>query len=294
VALMEAATRVQSATLKRAHKSLGQELKQIADIFGEYLPDAPYPFPVRGGVKAIMKQDFATNIDVIPCSDPNISSSAQRMMRAEALLRFATQQPDQHNIREAYKQMYTEMGVDPMKIDLILPDRQAQVKPADPLTENMRAIMKQPVKAGEYQDHDAHIAAHAPIAAESPELQAHINEHLAFKMRIQVQEVIGQPLPPPGEPMPPEIENQIAIAVAQAMQQLAPMYKPQPQQQPDPLVEIEMAKIQQRTQSDALRAQTELQKAEIEYRSDAEDRALKAQIEGVKIATEAQRELGGM
>ena len=72
VALMEAATRVQSATLKRAHKSLGQELKQIADIFGEYLPDAPYPFPVRGGVKAIMKQDFATNIDVIPCSDPNI------------------------------------------------------------------------------------------------------------------------------------------------------------------------------------------------------------------------------
>ena len=216
------------------------------------------------------------------------------MMRAEALLRFATQQPDQHNIREAYKQMYTEMGVDPMKIDLILPDRQTQVKPADPLTENMRAIMKQPVKAGEYQDHDAHIAAHAPIAAESPELQAHINEHLAFKMRIQVQEVIGQPLPPPGEPMPPEIENQIAIAVAQAMQQLAPMYKPQPQQQPDPLVEIEMAKIQQRTQSDALRAQTELQKAEIEYRSDAEDRALKAQIEGVKIATEAQRELGGM
>lgn len=294
VALMEAATRVQSATLKRAHKSLGQELKQMADVFGEYLPDTPYPFPVRGGVKAIMKQDFASNIDVIPVSDPNISSSAQRMMRAEALLRFATQQPDQHNIREAYKQMYTEMGIDPMKIDLILPDRQAQVKPADPLTENMRAIMKQPVKAGEYQDHDAHIAAHAPIAAESPELQAHINEHLAFKMRIQVQEVIGQPLPPPGEPMPPEIENQIAIAVAQAMQQLAPMYKPQPQQQPDPLVEIEMAKIQQRTQSDALRAQTELQKAEIEYRSDAEDRALKAQIEGVKIAAEAQRELGGM
>lgn len=294
VALMEAATRVQSATLKRAHKSLGQELKLIANLFGEYLPDAPYPFPVRGGMKAIMRSDFSNNVDVIPVSDPNISSSAQRMMRAEALLRFATQQPDQHDIREAYKQMYTEMGIDPMKIDAILPDRQQQVKPADPLTENMRAIMKQPLKAGEYQDHDAHIAAHAPIAAENPELQAHINEHLAFKMQLQVQQVLGQPLPPPGTPMPPEVENQLALAVAQAMQQLAPMYKQQPEPQPDPLVQVEMAKVQQRQASDELRAQTELAKAQMEYRSDAEDRALKAQIEGVKIATEAQRNLGGM
>lgn len=294
VALMEAATRVQSATLKRAHKSLGQELKLIANLFGEYLPEAPYPFPVRGGMKAIMRADFSNNVDVIPVSDPNISSSAQRMMRAEALLRFATQQPDMHDMREAYRQMYTEMGVDPMKIDAILPDQQQQVKPLDPLSENMRAIMKQPVKAGEYQDHDAHIAAHAPIAADSPELQAHINEHLAFKMQLQVQQVIGQPLPPPGTPMPPEIENQIAMAVAQAMQQLAPMYKQQQEPEQDPLVQVEMAKVQQRQASDELRAKTELQKADMEYRSDAEDRALKAQIEGIKIATEAQRNLGGM
>lgn len=294
VALMEAATRVQSATLKRAHKSLGQELKLIADKFGEYLPDAPYPFPVRGGMRAIMKSDFASNVDVIPVSDPNISSSAQRMMRAEALLRFATQQPDQHDLREAYRQMYVEMGIDPMKIDAILPNRDQQVKPMDPLSENMRAIMKQPVKAGEYQDHDAHIAAHAPIAAESPELQAHINEHLAFKMRMQVQQMIGQPLPPPGQPMPPEMENQLAMMVAQAMQQLAPMYKQQPEPQMDPLVQVEMAKIQQRQASDDLKAKTELAKAQMEYRSDAEDRALKAKVEGVKIAAEAQRNLGGM
>ena len=292
VALMEAATRVQSATLKRSHNSLGKELKLIANLFGEHLPDAPYPFPVRGGMKAIMRADFSNNIDVIPCSDPNISSSAQRMMRAEALLRFATQQPDQHDLREAYRQMYVEMGVDPMKIEAILPNRQTQVQPMDPLSENMRAIMKQPVKAGEYQDHDAHIAAHAPIAADNPELQAHINEHLAFKMRIQVQQMIGQPLPPPGEKLPPELENQIALAVAQAMQQLAPMYKAQPQ--PDPLIEVEMAKVQQRAQGDQIRAQTELAKAEMEYRSDAEDRALKAQVEGVKITAESLRNLGGI
>jgi hypothetical protein len=292
VALMEAATRVQSATLKRAHKSLGQELKQIAELFGEHLPDAPYPFPVRGGMKAIMRADFSNNVDVIPVSDPNISSSAQRMMRAEALLRFATQQPDQHDIREAYKQMYAEMGIDPMKIDLILPDRQQQVKPMDPLSENMRAIMKQPVKAGEYQDHDAHIAAHAPIAAESPELQAHINEHLAFKMQLQVQEVLGQALPPPGTPMPPEIENQIAVAVAQAMQQLAPLYKQQPEPQVDPLVQVEMAKIEQRRDAEKLRSETELAKAVMVSEDEDKDRELKAEIEGVKIGVEVARDPG--
>jgi hypothetical protein len=100
---MEAATRLQSATLKRSHKAFDRELKMIAKLFGKYLPDEPYPFPVRGGMSAIMREDFSDNVDVIPVSDPNISSSAQRMMRAEALLRFATQQPDQHNLREAYR-----------------------------------------------------------------------------------------------------------------------------------------------------------------------------------------------
>ena len=120
VALMEAATRLQSATLKRSHKAFNRELKMIANLFGKYLPDEPYPFPVRGGMSAIMREDFSDNIDVIPVSDPNISSSAQRMMRAEALLRFATQQPDQHNLREAYRQMYVEMGIAEEKIELLL------------------------------------------------------------------------------------------------------------------------------------------------------------------------------
>jgi len=226
VALMEAATRVQSATLKRSHKSLGQELKLIADLFGEYLPDAPYPFPVKGGQAAIMRADFVNNIDVIPVSDPNISSSAQRMMRAEALLRFATQQPDLHDLHAAFRQMYVEMGIEPEKIDAILPQKNVAPQPLDPLTENQNAIVGLPLKAGEYQDHDAHIAALAPIAQDNPNLQVHINEHLALKLRVQVQQMIGQPLPPPGTPMPPEMENQLAIMVAQAMQQLAPQYKP--------------------------------------------------------------------
>jgi hypothetical protein len=292
VALMEAATRLQSATLKRCHKAFSRELKLLADLFGKYLPDEPYPFPVRGGMSAIMKQDFANNIDVIPVSDPNISSSAQRMMRAEALLRFATQQPDQHNIREAYRQMYVEMGIPEEKINLLLaPDRQ-QPKPLDPLTENQNAIMGMPLVAGAYQDHDAHIAAHAPIAEENPALQAHINEHLALKMRIQVEQMIGQPLPPPGQPMPPEIENQLAVMVAQAMQQLAPMYKAQPPG-PDPMLQVEQMKVQQRDADSQRDAEVQMAKAQIESQTDAEDRASRERIAVMKLQSEAMRNTGG-
>ena len=291
VALMEAATRLQSATLKRCHRAFTRELKLIADLFGKYLPDEPYPFPVRGGMAAIMREDFANNIDVIPVSDPNISSSAQRMMRAEALLRFATQQPDQHNLREAYRQMYVEMGVAPEKIELILAPERQKPRPLDPLTENQNAIVGMPLVAGAYQDHDAHIAAHAPIAQDNPILQAHINEHLALKMRQQVEQIIGQPLPPPGMPMPPELENQLAVMVAQAMQQLAPMYKPQPEI--DQMAQVEMQKLQIKQADNERDAQVELAKAQMEAQSDAANRASREKIAAMKLQSEALRNLGG-
>lgn len=292
VALMEAATRLQSATLKRSHKAFNRELKLIAKMFGKYLPDEPYPFPVRGGMSAIMREDFSDNVDVIPVSDPNISSSAQRMMRAEALLRFATQQPDQHNLRQAYRQMYVEMGIPEEKIELLLLPEQAKPVPLDPLTENQHALTGKPLVAGAYQDHDAHIAAHAPIAEENPALQAHINEHLALKMRIQVEQIIGQPLPPPGQPMPPEIENQLAAMVAQAMQQLAPSYKPQPPG-PDPMLQIEQMKVEQRDADSKRDAEVNLAKAQIEANTDAQDRASRERIAAMKIQSEAMRNNGG-
>jgi len=291
VALMEAATRLQSATLKRCHRAFSRELKLIANLFGKYLPDEPYPFPVRGGMAAIMREDFANNIDVIPVSDPNISSSAQRMMRAEALLRFATQQPDQHNLREAYRQMYVEMGVPDEKIELLLAPEKEKPRPLDPLTENQNAIVGVPVIAGAYQDHDAHIAAHAPIAQDNPILQAHINEHLALKMRQQVEQIVGQPLPPPGQPLPPEIENQLAVMVAQAMQQLAPMYKPQPEV--DQMAQVEMQKLQIKQADNERDAQVELAKAQMEAQTDAANRASREKIAAMKLQSEAVRNLGG-
>jgi hypothetical protein len=291
VALMEAATRLQSATLKRCHRAFSRELKLIAGLFGKYLPDEPYPFPVRGGMAAIMREDFSNNIDVIPVSDPNISSSAQRMMRAEALLRFATQQPDQHNLREAYRQMYVEMGVPDEKIELLLAPERAKPMPLDPLTENQNAIVGMPLIAGAYQDHDAHIAAHAPIAQDNPALQAHINEHLALKMRQQVEQMIGQPLPPPGMPMPPEMENQIAVMVAQAMQQLAPSYKPQPEV--DQMAQVEMQKLQVRDADSRRDAEVEIAKAQMEAQTDAANRTSREKIAAMKLQSEAMRNIGG-
>ena len=291
VALMEAATRLQSATLKRCHRAFSRELKLIAGLFGKYLPDEPYPFPVRGGMAAIMREDFSNNIDVIPVSDPNISSSAQRMMRAEALLRFATQQPDQHNLREAYRQMYVEMGVPDEKIELLLAPERAKPMPLDPLTENQNAIVGMPLIAGGYQDHDAHIAAHAPIAQDNPALQAHINEHLALKMRQQVEQMIGQPLPPPGMPMPPEMENQIAVMVAKAMQQLAPSYKPQPEV--DQMAQVEMQKLQAKEADSQRDAEVEIAKAQMEAQSDAANRTSREKIAAMKLQSEAMRNIGG-
>lgn len=279
VALMEQANLIKSGTIRRSHRALGKELKAIADLFGENLPDTPYPFPVRGGQSAIMRQDFINNIDVIPISDPNISSSTQRMVRAEGIIRMAQQFPQIHNLHAAMSNYYTEMGYDPERVAVMLPPppQQQPPVPLDPLTENMNAMTGKPLAVGEYQDHEAHIAAHMPIAEQNPSLQAHINEHLAWQVRARVQQLIGVPLPPVGQPMPPQIENQFAAMVAQAMQQLAPLYKQQPQI--DPLVQTEQMKVAAKAEADAAKEQTKMAVA-----------AINAEVDRMRIIADNQSE----
>lgn len=285
MALMEAATRVQSAEMKRCHKSLGAELKMIADLFGQYLPEEPYPFPVRGGESAIMRADFSNNIDVVPVSDPNISSSSQRMMRAQGVLSSAQQDPNgHHDMRAAFENFYIEMGLDPNLIAKLLPAPRAQPVPLDPLTENQNALMQMPLKAGLEQDHDAHIAAHAPIAGDNPSLQAHINEHMALKMRVQVQQLTG-PLPPPGQPLPPEMENQMAVAIAQAMQVLSPQYKSEPPE--DPYLVGKREEIAQRERDSRRDAATKIAVAEIKEEGRAEDTDAKIDMKVIETVAAA-------
>lgn len=219
IALMEAANKIQTQMVKSGHLALREEFKIFKSLFGRYLPETPYPFPVRGGMSVIMRTDFSDEIDFIPVSDPNITSSSQRLVMAQADLTMAQgAPPGMLNIQQAYRQVFEAMGKTDEQINLLMPPPQ-QAMPLDPLTENMNAIMKQPLRAGLEQDHEAHIQVHS-ILAEDPAMQAHIGEHVAMKMRVDVQRVLGIQLPPMGQQLPPEIENQIAVMVAQAMKVL--------------------------------------------------------------------------
>lgn len=219
LALLEAANKIETQMIKFGHQAFKEELGLIKNLFGQYLPQEPYPFPVRGGMSTIMRTDFTDEIDVIPVSDPNITSASQRLVTAQAKLTMGLQAPPgSHNIPVLYRQVYEAMGMPDDQINVIMPPPQ-QAQPLDPLTENQNAIMNMPLKAGLEQDHEAHIEVHK-ILGEMPNMQAHIAEHLALKMRVDVQRALGIQLPPPGTPLPPEMENQIAVLVAQAVKVL--------------------------------------------------------------------------
>ena len=286
LALLEAANRMMSATIKSAHRSLKRELKLFASLFGQYLPEKPYPFPVPGGQKAIMRQDFSDDIDVIPVSDPNITSYAQRVTRAEMLVRFAQQFPQVHDIREALRNMYVEAGVDERKIDKILPPPAAAM-PTDPLTENQMALTGKPIAAAAWQDHDAHIKAHQVLSEQVPPLMAHIAEHLALAMRVNVERTLGITLPPPGTKLPPEIENRIAVLVSQALQALKSPQgeEPTPGQIAMADIQVEAQKVQAKLTEIETKAATEAFKARVQSKEAEADRRTQMAIAMMKEQT---------
>lgn len=296
VALMEAANRVQSATIKAAHRAYRREFKLIAALFGQFLPEEPYPWPVAGGPNMVMKADFSDQVDVIPVSDPNITSSAQRMMRAEALLRFATQAPELHDQYQAYRQMYVEMGIDEKRIAALLPPK-TEAKPLDPLSENQNLLNGKPVKVGLSQDHDAHIAAHTVLGQQKPELvtvTAHIAEHEAAKMRVQVEQILGQQLPPEGQPLPPEVENQIAVLVAKAMQQIAQQQggaDPTPGQIAMEQLKVEASKVQAKLQEIQANTSSKAFTETLKLKSSREDRLTRERIAMLNYEKDRQKQI---
>ena len=282
VALMEAANRVQSATLKAAHRAYRREFKLIAALFGQFLPEKAYPWPVAGGPNTIMRADFGDQVDVIPVSDPNINSATQRMLRADAIVAAATAAPQIHDLYEAYKQRYIEMGLDEKRIASILPPKPDAV-PADPLTENQNMLMGKPVKAAAYQDHKSHIASHTVLAEQNPSLvtvPSHIAEHMALDMRAQVEATLGQQLPPAGTQLPPQVENMIAAAVAQALQQIKQPggAEPSPGQIAMEQIKVEMAKVNQAAADSQSKAQTAGFTSTLKFQQAEKDRALKKEV----------------
>ena len=327
VALLEKGLKVISAIHKRLHYAQRIEFKILKRVFGESLPPV-YPYQVQGGEENVFKEDFSNDVDVVPVSDPNIFSSTQRIILAQTQLQLAQSAPELHNMKQAYRKMYLALNIRDID-EILLPDQPPPI-PKDPIQENQDALMKAPLKAFMPQNHDAHIDAHVaftqnPSVSENQEavgaLNAHIQEHEALKYRIQIEQILtqqGVQLPQPGPDgqlpqLPPEAESQIAMAAAQATQEItgkeqalaAAMENPDPQRQMfEEQMRLEREQLEQKevsSQRDAeikrekidsderredLRTAADLQEAEMKHQEEVD----KSLIDLTKIAREAREE----
>jgi hypothetical protein len=275
IAMLERGTKVMSAIHKRLHFAQKKEFRLLTKLYATYLPPE-YPYMTEQGQQVVMAQDFDERVDVLPVSDPNIFSMAQRVMIAQQQLQMAQAAPEIHNLQEAYRRMYEALEI---KNPQSLFKQQPQVPPRDPISEEQAAMMGQPIKAFEWQDHEAYIAAHSsfienPMAQQNEMivqmLTANIQEHQSMMYKIQIEEAMGQPLPPLEElqQMPPEqaqqIMNEIAQmatrATAEVTGKAQALVKAEELQKLDPVIELQKAEIEQKAQAADKKAQVDLEK----------------------------------
>jgi hypothetical protein len=308
LAIMERAMKVQSAIQARIHASLKQEYKILAKIIHDYTdPDYPYETDAGEGIKA---EDFDDRIDVVPVSDPNASTMAQRIMQYQAALQLAAQAPNMYDLPLLHRQMMELIGIP--NADKVVPDTD-EVPPTDPVSENQNMLTQAPVKAYQYQDHEAHMRVHMAIKNDpqiaqemqnspagqsiSGALDSHLREHLAFKFRKQIEEELGTELPPMGEPIPEDIESRLSKLVADAADQMTGKKQQQQQaaqqaaQQKDPIIQqrerelgIQEQEVQRKQQADAAKQQLEQQKVASKEQLDQQKLALLEE----KMASEQQ------
>jgi hypothetical protein len=310
LAIMERAMKVQSAIQARIHASLKQEYKILATIVRDYT-DPAYPYETDEG-EDIKAEDFDDRIDVVPVSDPNASSMAQRIMQYQAALQLAAQSPDLYDLPLLHRQMMELIGIP--NADKVVPEKD-DILPRDPVSENQDILILSPVKAFEYQDHDAHMRVHMAIKNDpdvaqqiqnSPNgqaiggaMDAHIREHLAFIFRRQIEEELGVPLPPTNEKLPENMEKRLSVLVADAADQMLGKKKQKAQaeeqakQQQDPIIQqrerelaIQEQEAQRKQQADAAKQQLEGEKLAASQQQDAAELALAGQ----KLAASQQQD----
>lgn len=303
LALLERQLKVMGAVQARMHFSMKQEFKLLKAIIADYTPDEYDYEPVDGSRKA-KKSDYDT-VDVIPVSDPNAATMAQKIVQYQAILQLAQGAPQLYNLPLLHRQMIEVLGVKnaaklvPIEDDMV---------PTDPVTENQNLLMQKPVKAFIEQNHEAHIQTHM-AAVQNPKIQqliqgnpmaqqiyaatmAHINEHVAMEYRRQVEEAMGMVLPSEetNKDVPPEMADQIAIKAAQVSQQLLQRDQQQAQQaaaqqqMQDPIVQMQMQELQLKMKDLELKAQKQA--------ADAAAKADQIEIEMARIA--AQKEIAAM
>ncbi len=316
LALMERSMKVMSGVQARLHAALKNELRILAKIVKDYMP-AEYIYDMEGDFSR--QSDFDGRVDVIPVSDPNASTMAQRVVQYQAAMQLAQQAPNLYNMGMLHRQMLEVLGIKDADEIIKLPD---DIKAADPVTENMAILKQEPVKAFKYQDHEAHIQVHM-AAMQDPKLQeivgqspfaaaiqaamaAHITEHVAFQYRKEIEKNLGVAMPDEEKPLPEDVELEISRLASEAAQKLLRKdqaevaQKQAMQQQQDPLTQIQQrelalkeAEFEHKKQLDVAKLQADVQakEANIDLQEDrlkSEERREGARL-GVKVATEADQ-----
>ena len=323
LAILERTLKVMSAVQARIHYSMKQEFRLLKHIIADYTPEDYNYEPVEGDRKA-KKSDYDM-VEVIPVSDPNAATMAQKVVQYQAVIQLAQSAPQIYDLPELHREMIEVLGVKNAKKLIPMQD---DMKPKDPLSENMDALTGKPLKAFIYQDHDAHIAAHmnflqdpqtAAMIGQNPmnqqimaNLQAHIAEHFGFKYRNMIEQQIGASLPAPNEELPEEYEVQLSRLVAQASQQVLQNNQAQAAQQQaaeqaqDPIIQmqqqelqIKAQEVQRKVQKDQIDAQLKKEQLDIEKMRIASQEELEGTKLGAKIAKDKEdsqfkQELEGM
>ena len=299
LALLERTLKPMAAVQARVHYAMKLEFKLLKEIIADYAPEE-YTFEPEQGPPRARRADYKT-VDVIPVSDPNASTMAQRVVQYQAAFQMSEKAPQIYDLPYLHRQMLEVLGI--KNADKIIPMSDDQ-KPRDPVSENMSALVGKPIKAFIYQDHDAHIATHTsfmqdpmiagtigqnPMAQQiMASLQAHIAEHLGFSYRKQIEERLGVPLPPPDEQLPEDMEVQLARLVADAGKQVAQAHQQQAAQQQaqqqaqDPMFQLEQAKVKIQ--------EMEVSRKAAKDQADAQIAGQKLQLDKDRVEIEAMKE----
>ena len=315
LALLERNMKVMSAVQARLHASMRKEFEILVGIVKDFTePTYPYEMDEEEFIKA---SDFDDRVDVLPVSDPNASTMAQRIMQYQAAMQLAATSPEIYNMPELHRQMLETLGI--RNVDDIIPNND-DIKPVDPITAVQNLINGVPVQAFATQDHDAHIE--TIVAAQqnpdviqkieaSPTAQsilanasAYVNQHLTMKFRKQVEEEMGIPLPAEGEPLPADVEKRISDLVAEAAKRVAVTSQSKAEQeriaaqQQDPLIQmrerevaIKEADVQRKIAGDAARIQLDAEKAKNRDEIERERIESQEQIAGASIGQKVASDL---
>ena len=324
LAILERTLKMMSAVQARVHYAMKREFQLLKGIIRDYTPDT-YSFEPEEGGRRAKKSDY-DNVDVIPVSDPNAATMAQKIVQYQAVIQLAQGAPQIYDLPYLHRQMLEVLGIKNASKLVPLKDGD-DMKPRDPVSENMDIMNGKPVKAFIYQDHEAHIAVHmaaiqdpkiAQLMGQNPNAQAmmaaaaaHLQEHLAFAYRKQVEEQAGVPLPAPNAEMDEDTELAVSRLAAQAATQLLQKNKAEAQQQQaqqmaqDPIVQMQMQELQikqgelelkrQKMQIDAAEKndRLELEMARIESQEEIAGLQVGAKLAASKSEMEAKQEAEG-